>query len=532
MLAPSLKRKLLIAALLASALACAAFALPASGQAPATPTLPGQGNPTDPTQPTPSQGGQGPNFLVITTDDQTLEQMRALPKTERFIGRKGTEFRQAVVTTPHCCPSRASFFTGQYAHNHGVLSNKHGYPALVDPGNVLPVWLQRAGYTTAHLGKFLNGYEKAVGPITTVAPGWDEWATLLKPRRYLDYELQVNGDSVAYGDDHADYLTNVLTKRAGRLIRDLGPRENPFYIQVDNYAPHSGAGDLSGECGKFSGSERGPFNRYSNRQLPKPDSFNEREIEDKPVFVQRRDRLSKGAKHTMRESYRCALGSLGSVDQGVKDLMQLLEKENLLEDTVVMFTSDNGFFYGEHRIPGSKTLPYEETIHVPLLIRMPDSLTGGERVKQVSQEVANIDVAPTILDLADAEPCAEDGDCRTMDGRSLVPLLRGRNNFPSDRAVVVELTQGKDKVKPTLSCSYQGFRTTHTVYVEHTSVPRPSDRTCRDALEIENYDLRRDPFELENLGENAGFAARLDVLRNCAGISGRDQPTSGAAFCE
>jgi N-acetylglucosamine-6-sulfatase len=526
MRAPSLNRKLLIAALLASALACAALALPASGQAPALP-----GEPTDPSQ-QPSQGAGKPNFLVITTDDQTLEQMRALPKTERFIGRKGTTFRQAVVTTPHCCPSRASYLTGQYAHNHGILSNKHGYPAFVEPGNVLPAWLQEAGYTTAHLGKFLNGYEKAVGPITTVAPGWDEWATLLKPRRYLDYELQVNGESVPYGDEHADYLTNVLTKRAGRLIRDLGPGQDPFYIQLDHYAPHSGSGDLSGECGKFSGAERGPFNRYSNRQLPKTDSFNEREIEDKPVFIQRRDRFGNGAKESMRESYRCALGSLGSVDQGVKDLMQLLQEEELLEDTVVIFTSDNGFFYGEHRIPGSKTLPYEETIHVPLLIRMPSSLTGDERVREITHEVANIDLAPTILDLANAESCANGGDCRTMDGRSLVPLLQGRNNFPSDRAVVVELTQGKDTVKPTLSCSYQGIRTTREIYVEHTSVPRPSDRTCREALEVEHYDLRSDPFELENLGEDSALAARLATLRNCAGISGRDQPTSGAAFCE
>jgi N-acetylglucosamine-6-sulfatase len=515
MLAPRLKHKLLLAVLFAGALTCAALALPAAGQTPVPGQSPGK-----------------PNFLVITTDDQTLEQMRALPKTERFIGRKGTVFQQAVVTTPQCCPSRVSFLTGQYGHNTGVLSNKHGYPSFIEPGNVLPVWLQRAGYKTAHLGKFLNGYEKAVGPITTVAPGWDEWATLLKPRRYLDYELQVNGESVSYGEERRDYLTNVLTKRAGRLIRDLGAGEDPFYIQLDHYAPHSGAGDLSGGCGKFSGAERGPFERYSNRQLPKPASFNERDIDDKPVFVQRRDRFGKGAKERMRESYRCALASLGSVDQGVKDLMELLDEEELLEDTVVIFTSDNGFFYGEHRIPGSKTLPYEESVHVPLMIRMPRSLTGNERVREVSHTVANIDVAPTILDLAGAEPCAEGGDCRTMDGRSLVPLLEGRNNFPSDRAVVLELTQGKDTVKPTLSCSYQGFRTNRTLYVEHTSVPRPSDRECLDALEVETYDRRADPFELENLGENAAFAARLDALRDCAGIAGRDQPVSGAEFCE
>jgi arylsulfatase A-like enzyme len=421
--------------------------------------------------------------------------------------------------------------TGQYAHNHGIMSNKHGYPAFVDPGNVLPVWLQRAGYTTAHLGKFLNGYEKSVGPITTVAPGWDEWATLLKPRRFLDYELQVNGETVSYGDQKKDFLTSVLTDRAGKLISDLAPQENPFYIQLDHYAPHSGAGDLSGECGKYTAAEGAGFRRYGDKELPEPESFNEKDVDDKPIFIQRHDRLGKGTKQRMRDAYRCALASLETVDEGIKDLYSELEDADALEDTVVVFISDNGYFYGEHRIPGSKTLPYEESIHVPFMIRLPDSLQGDERVRQVSEQVANIDLTPTILDLAGAEPCGPDS-CRVMDGRSLVPLMQGRGNFPSDRAVVVELTQGKDKVKPTLSCSYAGLRTTQSLYVEHTSVPRPSDRICQDALEIENYDLRRDPFELENLGEDSALASRLDSLRACSGLPNRDPVPESGAYCE
>jgi arylsulfatase A-like enzyme len=215
----------------------------------------------------------------------------------------------------------------------------------------------------------------------------------------------------------------------------------------------------------------------------------------------------------------------------VKELVGELDEAGELENTVIVFTSDNGYFYGEHRIPGSKTLPYEETIHVPLLIRLPDSLEGAERVRTVNQQVANIDLAPTILDLAGADPCGPDG-CRVMDGRSLVPLMQGGGNFPSDRAVVIELTQGKDKVKPTLSCSYQGFRTTRQVYVEHTSVPRPSNRECEDALEVERYDLRSDPFELENLGTDAALAARLDLLRSCAGLPSRDPVPESGTYCE
>ena len=471
-----------------------------------------------------------PNFLVIVTDDQTLEQMRALPKTERFVGRKGTVFTEAAVTTPQCCPSRVSYLTGQYAHNTGVLSNKHGYTALADPGNVLPVWLQRAGYATAHLGKFLNGYEKAIGPITEVAPGWDEWATLLKPRRYLDYELQVNGESVPYGDDEEDYLTSTLTGRAQRLIRELGAAEDPFYIQLDHYAPHSGFGDLSGSCGDFAGAESAGWERYGDKPLPAPESFNEREIADKPVFLRRHDRLGKANKARIRNSYRCALASLDSVDKGVKELIGTLEAEGLLENTVVVFTSDNGFYYGEHRIPGSKTLPYEEAIHVPLLIRLPEALRGETRVREVDAQVANIDLAPTILDLAGARPCGPDG-CRVLDGRSLLPPLQGRSGFPADRAVAIELTQGKETVKPTLSCSYQGLRTPRELYVEHTSVPRPSDRSCEPALEVERYDLSTDPFQLENLGEDDALAARVAALQACAGIAGAAGSGPGP-YCE
>ena len=509
------KTKLCLAAVLATMLAAGSVALPAHGQ---------------------SGGGEGanaqPNFLVVVTDDQTIEQMRAMPKTERFIGRKGTSFSEAVVTTPHCCPSRASMLTGQYAHNHGVLSNKHGYPAFVDPDNVLPVWLQRAGYTTAHVGKFMNGYEKSVGPITTVAPGWDEWATLLKPRRFLDYDLQVNGETVSYGDQKKDFLTTVLTDRTRNLIRDLAPEEKPFYIQLDHYAPHTGSGDLSGECGKFTAAEGSGYDRYGDAALPAPESFNEKDIKDKPVFIQRHDRLSKSTKERMRSAYRCALASLNTVDDGVKELFEELDDADALEDTVVVFISDNGYFYGEHRIPGSKTLPYEESIGVPFMIRLPESLQGSQRVRNVNEQVANIDLAPTILDLAGAEPCAPES-CRVMDGRSLLPLMQGRgDNFPSDRAVVIELTQGKENVKPTISCKYAGIRTTRSIYVEHTSVPRPSNHECQDALEIENYDLRSDPFELENLGEDSALSARLAGLVACSGISGRDPVPESGAYCE
>jgi N-acetylglucosamine-6-sulfatase len=341
-----------VTGLLAGALACAALSLRVSGQES------GVASPAQSQNPAAAPPEARPNFLVITTDDQRMEQMRALPKTERLVGRRGTRFRDAIITTPQCCPARASWLTGQYGHNHGILSNAHGYPALAEPRNVLPVWLRRAGYATAHLGKFLNGYEKAVGANNTVGPGWDEWATLIKPRRYLNYELQVNGGSVRYGTEPSDYLTKVLNKRAARLIRKLGAEEDPFYIQLDHYAPHKGKGDPSGRCGGSTGVERGAYAPFSNRPLPSPKSFNERAMGDKPVFLQRRPLITAAEKKAVRKAYRCGLASLSTVDEGVKKLIRLLRSNELLKETVVIFTSDNGLFYGEHRSPGTKNLPY------------------------------------------------------------------------------------------------------------------------------------------------------------------------------
>ncbi|MCI0634331.1 MAG: sulfatase-like hydrolase/transferase, partial [Actinobacteria bacterium] len=150
---------------------------------------------TGPLAPGAAKDGKRPNIVVVVTDDQTLASLSAatMPSTVALIGGGGTEFTNAVVTTPLCCPSRASMLTGQYAHNHGTLGNTPGYQALRQKANTLPVWLRRAGYVTAHVGKYLNRYKASVEHPTEVAPGWDEWHTVIDPAgkfvRYYDYRL-------------------------------------------------------------------------------------------------------------------------------------------------------------------------------------------------------------------------------------------------------------------------------------------------------------------------------------------------------
>ena len=145
---------------------------------------------------------------MVVTDDQRLDSFnsRTMPATERLIADKGTTFTDTIITTPTCCPSRATMLTGQYGHNNGVMANAPGYRAMEDPENTLPVWLDKAGYQTAHLGKYLNGYQGVADPDTEVAPGWDEWYTLLTPRRYYGYNLAVNGNEEKFGNNDEDYF--------------------------------------------------------------------------------------------------------------------------------------------------------------------------------------------------------------------------------------------------------------------------------------------------------------------------------------
>ena len=208
-----------------------------------------------------------------------------------------------------------------------------------------------------------------------------------------------------------------------------------------------------------------------------------------------------------------------------------------------IFISDNGLFYGEHRIASGKVLPYEEGLRLPLVIRMPRRYMGGaKRVPLVGKPVANIDLAPTILDLAGAQPCLRSGTCRTMDGRSLMPLLTRSGGWPHDRGLLTEY-QVADAGRYA-TCEFAGIRTSDNIYVVHSRVVDPATSKCVPADQRERYNLKKDPFELHNLcaggsaancptsAKQANLEARLNQLRDCAGIAGRDQRVNGRPYCE
>jgi N-acetylglucosamine-6-sulfatase len=499
--------------------------------------------------PVPAEAKQRPNVVMVVTDDQALSQYdeRTMPRTRRLLGERGTTFTEAIVSTPLCCPSRATMITGQYGHNNGVLRNN--YVDLQAKNNTLPVWLDEEGYTTIHVGKYMNRYADAVRPNTEVAPGWDEWHSVTAPH-YFRYELQVNGRAKSYGKRPEDYLGRVLTERSVRMVKTYAPKRKPFYLQLDHFAPHDDAGVDPGRCGDGPVPDPVDYDRFAGEPLPAPVSFDEADVSDKPSFIQELPRIDEASRERMQDRHDCALASLASVDRSVAAVHRAVKRAGDLGDTVFIFVSDNGIFAGEHRIPVSKANAYEESLRVPLVISAPAKLLGGEPPRESDLPVANVDIAPTILDLARAEPCRTRRDCRTIDGRSLVPILAGRPGaWPTDRGIVVELDRGKTEVEVDgRACAYTGVRTPTAMFVEHSGSIDPSTRRCQPldgGIEYELYDLASDPFELQSLAgpgavpgtpEAALFAemaARSAELRDCAGIRGRDpEPRGGRTWCE
>jgi N-acetylglucosamine-6-sulfatase len=488
-----------------------------------------------------------PNIVLIQADDQTLRQFTAkvMPNTMRLLARPGTRFLDYNATTAQCCPSRASLITGQYAHNDGVTSNNVGYRGLVDKGNVLPVWLKRAGYSTAHVGKFMNGYSAAADDPAEVAPGWDDWETLFSGSgHYYDYYLSNDGHAVHFGGRNRDYVTRVLERMAVRIVRERMPARKPLYLQLDERAPHLAGGNRPGRCGGIV-PEPDPrdIDRFSGASLPSVPSFNEADMRDKPAFLRSAPKLGRAEQTHVKHHWRCALASLVGVDRSVSRVYHAVAKTGELNRTVFIFISDNGQFYGEHRIAKGKVLPYQEALRLPLVINAPRRYLNGARpVSKVRRPVGNIDLAPTILGFAHARPCPGNGPCRTMDGRSLKPLLKGSGSWPRRRGLLTEYEAANARRYAT--CQFAGILTRGTVYVQHSQVVEPGTGQCVPSDQVERYDLGDDRFELHNQcfagkADNcpldrtqSALESRLSRIRYCAGIRGRDERVGGRPFCE
>lgn len=410
-----------------------------------------------------------PSVLVILTDDQRWDTLRAMPEVRERIARHGVRFTRAYVTNPSCCPSRVSLLTGGYSHTTGVWANAgpNGGFASFDDAATIATRLDDVGYRTGLFGKYLNGYDPASG---YVPPGWDTWLAGAE-EYYLDYRLldatDGDGSVLRYGDDPGDYSTRVLTRAAqGFLSSTLA--DTPFFAIVAYHAPHPPATPDPRDAGALR--DLAPY---------RSPSFDERDVSDKPRYVRRLDRLDRDDERELDALRVAQLRSLLAVDRGVGELLSTLRTLGRLRDTMVVFTSDNGYQWGEHRWIG-KGVPYEESIRVPLVIRF-DTLVAdpGSRSRAFA---LGIDLAPTIAEVADVPAPA-------VDGRSLVPFLLESDSSLRDGFVVEHAAEATGRP------SFCALRLRRWAFV----------RTYVDGAvrEVELYDLTRDPFQLRNRADDA-----------------------------
>ena len=469
-----------------------------------------------------AESKERPNIVVVMSDDQTQDSMRYMSRVRELIGERGATFPVSVTNWPVCCPSRATLQTGQYAHNHQVLGNQPplgGFDRL-DISETLPVWLQDAGYYTAHIGKFLNGYERsAVG----VPPGWSEWHGSKDTYRFYGYTLLEDGALNTYGSpsedpdnpaDPASYSTDVYTDKAVELIDRRAPSNDPFFLSVAYLAPHSGAPNApAGEPGYRCEGTAKPAQRhsgtFSSEPLPIPPSFNEADTSDKPASIANRAPLTQQEINRATRNYRCRAESLLAIDEGVGRIVNALRESGELNDTLFVYTADNGFFHGEHRIQAGKNRVYEEAIRVPLLIRGPGVPKGVE----VEEMAINADLSPTLLDAAGTKATLP------QDGRSLLKLADEPDRYFGRELLIEQFSPDGEDGEP-IGTEYQAVRTQRYVYAQNATG------------ELELYDLDADPFQLQNQIANpaydeveAALAARLAALASCRGKSCRAKPS-------
>jgi N-acetylglucosamine-6-sulfatase len=427
-----------------------------------------------------------PNIVFVMTDDMDEGMLARMPVVGSRLMEAGVTFDNAFATQSLCCPSRATALRGQYSHNHSITAND-----LPDGGaelfrrrgldeSTFATWLQDSGYRTGLVGKYLNNTEKRYIP-----PGWDEWYGLVGSAS--DRTLNQNGNVRSY--PRTTLMTDVYTDRSLDFLRRAtdDASDPPFMLWAGTFAPHLPA-DYGEDHARL----------YRDTPLPRSPSFNEADVSDKPEWVRNTPRLTPEEVGKLQEQHRDRLRSLRGVDEMVGDILALLENRGELGNTYVVFTTDNGLQSGQHRLL-KKNTPYDEAVGVPLVVRGPGVPAGVAR----EQLVVNNDFAPTFADIAGVDPPG------FVDGRSLAPLLRA--DPPTGSAWRTAILNEQEQHQRFHIPDYEAVRTRTHAFVQW----KTGDR--------ELYDLRRDPYQLENINETADrlltarLRTRLDMLAACRG---------------
>ena len=439
-------------------------------------------------QPHAASSPSRPNIIFILLDDLRWDEVDypfvKAPNIHR-IASEGATFKNAFVTTPLCSPSRASFLTGQYAHKHGITDNTDRSPRSHELVT-FPRLLHDAGYETAFIGKWHMGVDD------NARPGIDYWVSVKGQGNYLDPEFNVNGERKKI----PGYFTDILSQFAVDFLKQ--PHAKPFLLYVSHKAVHpdliqyadGSVSDLGG--GKFIPAERHKT-LYADDAIPHRANYG-KPPEGKPALLRHIDDLPPLGPKTVTddETIRNRLRMLASADEGLGKIFAVLEAQKQLDNTLIIFTSDEGYFYGEHGLSFERRLAYEESIRIPLLLRYPKLIKPGSVLDQLA---LSIDIAPTLLAIGGA-PAAPD-----MHGRSLLPLLQGKK-IPWRESFLIE--HASDKVFPrVVNMGYQSVRTDRWKFIHYV------DLEGMDEL----YDLRADAFEMNNLIAAPGAQAPLKDLK-------------------
>jgi arylsulfatase A-like enzyme len=431
-----------------------------------------------------------PNIVFVLVDDMSTDLLRFMPNVQA-LEQRGTSFNNYIVSDSLCCPSRASIFTGQLPHNTGVFTNIYpngGVYAYAKHDNARKSFarpLSERGYRTALMGKYLNGYRADSGVIPE---GWTDWAATARGYQGFDYTLNVNGNPIFYGEQEEDYLTDVIARRGGDFIDSATARHQPFFLELATFTPHRPAVPAPRHVGMFQ-----------DVDAPRGPSFN-KPIVNAPKWLRGRPARSQYLLDRIDARYRNRARSVVSADEMVGKLVTQLEDSGQLANTIFVFSSDNGYHMGEHRLLPGKLTAFDTDIRVPLIVAGP-GITQGARVDALAQ---NIDLKPTFEQLAGAPPQAE------VDGRSLVGLLQGQPAPPDWRAAALvehrhTSRAAHDPDEQSLASgdppSYGALRTLDFTYVEY-----------KDG-QHEYYDLRFDPDQMRNLYPDLSRARRRALHR-------------------
>ncbi|XP_076664914.1 N-acetylglucosamine-6-sulfatase [Andrena cerasifolii] len=441
------------------------------------------------------------NIVLILADDLDifLDGMTPLKNTMDLIGNRGATFSNCFVASPICCPNRASILTGRYQHNHLVVNNSISggcnsieWQKAQEPNTFAAHLKREMQYETFYAGKYLNQYgHKDTGGAGHVPAGWDQWAGLIGNSKYYNYSLSINGTKEKYGADPTEYLTDVISNMATNFINARHTNDRPFLMVLAPPAPHA----------PFTPAIR-HFDIYKDTKAKRTPNFNMPTQMDKHWLVERGPSpLPDDILPKLDEIYRRRWETLVAVDELVTNVYQSLKLQNLLNNTYVIFTSDNGYHVGQFSMPMDKRQPYETDVRVPLLIRGP-----GIAASKISAPVSSVDLFSTILEIA--------GIHRPSDGTSFL-----KKTLPKDRTVLIEYRGERSKDTPSsgcptdsdpnvalcmkdMACKCQDAANNTFSCIRRVS-PRYNNIFCifeDDEHYVEAYNITTDNYQMENIG--------------------------------